>query len=81
MHTLLWVFIVGLGSGVLFHCFVIARGSEDEHDAALAGFRALHAKSTLPGTPPHRSRTTFLKCTLKFIDKAGTGPNNAAYPP
>lgn len=59
MHTLLWIFIVGLGSGVLFHCFVIARGSEDEHDAALAGFRALHAKSTPPGTPPDHPAAPF----------------------
>ncbi|MBN9579164.1 MAG: hypothetical protein J0H26_12445 [Alphaproteobacteria bacterium] len=56
---MLWVFIVGLGSGVLFHCFVIARGSEDEHDAALAGFRALHAESTPPGTPPDHPAAPF----------------------
>ncbi len=68
MHTLLWVFIVGLGSGVLFHFFAPCMPSP-------------HRRERRRIIPPHRSRTTFLKCTLKFIDKAGTGPNNAAYPP
>jgi len=59
MHTLLWVFIVGLGSGVLFHCFCMRRGRGEDPAADWAAFRASHPSPTPPETPPDHPAAPF----------------------